>query len=641
MSVAARSRRLQLRVPRAAAPPSGDAAAAPALALQAEQQPGAAGEPGHLGAGAAAGEQQTKPQSGDLTCQGLGPGLQHPQQGGDAVVQAERAPGAPCGAAAVAAAFEPPLCCAAELLDALPLGALARLAALPPGARPCDVLRELEAAAGGALQAVPAPWPAQWRRQQEWGDVCCGSQYRDGACEEGWGAARHQPGAWQVPLLPPGAGGHPSSAPAGGDDRDGGGGGPPPMLLLAPLAGPDPSGGGGGGFGGSAGSFGAGHGNGGGGGGEAGGGGGCDAAFQLALLQQVDALGWGCVVALSQDLTRLALQLPDAAGRHHLLHVQLPRGFPAAAPAAWMDLPEPFAFPWGPGANSLAALARHARQALARYQELWDTLEQLEGSCRVVDPPQPRAAAQQALREWAGRGGGGAGGGGNGVAGAPGWFGRCGRRLALPRGAGCLELSLPPAAPRSLPSATFSGGGAAAAELQRRWFACAAAAWAGGAAPAANLETVLQVELPPPSRQQLAWLEDLRRPLPALGAAGAACSGAAGGGEEAARDGGGGGGGDAMEEGGVSDSDEDSSDDEDDAGACGICYSVLLKDPSAPPDHPGDVPDASCDSQGGCGRPFHARCLAEWLRGLPNSRRVFATLFGACPYCSAPVAVRA
>jgi hypothetical protein len=51
-----------------------------------------------------------------------------------------------------------------------------------------------------------------------------------------------------------------------------------------------------------------------------------------------------------------------AAGRPHLLRVQLPGSFPASAPSAWMDLPEPFGFSWGPGSSTLVAVARHARQ---------------------------------------------------------------------------------------------------------------------------------------------------------------------------------------------------------------------------------------------------------------------------------------
>jgi hypothetical protein len=279
---------------------------------------------------------------------------------------------------------------------------------------------------------------------------------------------------------------------------------------------------------------------------------------------------------------------------------------------------------------------------------------------------------------------------------------RCGRRIALPRGAGCLELAFAPHAPRrGPPTATFSGGGAAAAELQARWFSgAAAAAWSEGRGVAESLEAALGVAPPPPGRQQAAALAALRRPLPAIGA-GAAARVAHG--CKAGADSAGGG----SETGAGSEGASSSDDEEEEEGACGICYALQLRDPAAPDGHPGagllpglvvfpgedsaiwagsrlrrrlhrqdlgaaacagdarvhccrqtqgagpalrpgcshptpgDVPDAACDAAGGCGRPFHSRCLAEWVRGLPGSRRCFATLFGQCPYCSAPVAVRA
>ena len=37
--------------------------------------------------------------------------------------------------------------------------------------------------------------------------------------------------------------------------------------------------------------------------------------------------------------------------------------------------------------------------------------------------------------------------------------------------------------------------------------------------------------------------------------------------------------------------------------------------------------------------PFHARCLREWLQSDAAARQSFRTLFGACPFCSAELAV--
>jgi len=281
--------------------------------------------------------------------------------------------------------------------------------------------------------------------------------------------------------------------------------------------------------------------------------------------------------------------------------------FPVAAPTAWLDLPEPFRFPWVQGRTSLVALLRHAQQALGRYQALWQALEQLDGTCRVLDPPPARAAIRQQLRDWIGA----ASNDGTDPTAAPvtgpsssggGWYSRCSRRLALPRGAGALEVVFSPATPHALPSATFSGGGAAAAELQRRWFASASGAWGEGRGAAANLMAVLELDLPAPSKQQLAAWADLREPLPLLTSAAGAGAGGKGDDDDdddqqqqqqlrGGQEGGGWNGqageaktGDEL----MSDDSSGSDDDDEDAGACGICYALLLKDPTEEDDQPGE-----------------------------------------------------
>jgi E3 ubiquitin-protein ligase FANCL len=62
---------------------------------------------------------------------------------------------------------------------------------------------------------------------------------------------------------------------------------------------------------------------------------------------------------------------------------------------------------------------------------------------------------------------------------------------------------------------------------------------------------------------------------------------------------------------------------------CGICYSFLQNDVA---------PDQNCDNSL-CSRPFHRKCLFEWLKSLPTSRTSFDTVFGTCPYCFSPITV--
>lgn len=53
----------------------------------------------------------------------------------------------------------------------------------------------------------------------------------------------------------------------------------------------------------------------------------------------------------------------------------------------------------------------------------------------------------------------------------------------------------------------------------------------------------------------------------------------------------------------------------------------------------GEAPDVSCDNPQ-CSKPFHRSCLVEWLNSDTATRQSFSTLFGTCPYCSAPITVK-
>jgi len=94
-----------------------------------------------------------------------------------------------------------------------------------------------------------------------------------------------------------------------------------------------------------------------------------------------------------------------------------------------------------------------------------------------------------------------------------------------------------------------------------------------------------------------------------------------------------------------------------DAGAaCAICYNYrrpggesaaapeeghMVVDGGGPGDEDsgtGEVPEVYCDNAA-CGKPFHKACLREWLTAEPSTRQSLGTLFGACPYCTAPIAV--
>ncbi|KAL2650994.1 hypothetical protein R1flu_019122 [Riccia fluitans] len=83
-------------------------------------------------------------------------------------------------------------------------------------------------------------------------------------------------------------------------------------------------------------------------------------------------------------------------------------------------------------------------------------------------------------------------------------------------------------------------------------------------------------------------------------------------------------------------------DNEDMSADCGICYAYRAQDDPASPNmgaQKGSIPDRVCDNAN-CARPFHSTCLLEWLRSITTTRQSFDVLFGHCPYCSHPIAVK-
>ncbi|KAG1366685.1 putative E3 ubiquitin-protein ligase FANCL [Cocos nucifera] len=72
---------------------------------------------------------------------------------------------------------------------------------------------------------------------------------------------------------------------------------------------------------------------------------------------------------------------------------------------------------------------------------------------------------------------------------------------------------------------------------------------------------------------------------------------------------------------------------------CGICYARYLPLDDEFGDNSGSAPDYTCENLS-CSRAFHTVCLRDWLRSITTTRQSFDVLFGNCPYCSEPVAVK-
>ncbi|RXH75500.1 hypothetical protein DVH24_030221 [Malus domestica] len=81
---------------------------------------------------------------------------------------------------------------------------------------------------------------------------------------------------------------------------------------------------------------------------------------------------------------------------------------------------------------------------------------------------------------------------------------------------------------------------------------------------------------------------------------------------------------------------------------CCIVLSINSVDPRTLPDS--NVDDELRDKSGTgtdyafdntrCNKAFHSICLVDWLRSITTRRQSFDVLFGSCPYCSEPVAVK-
>ncbi|XP_070012070.1 uncharacterized protein [Nicotiana sylvestris] len=72
---------------------------------------------------------------------------------------------------------------------------------------------------------------------------------------------------------------------------------------------------------------------------------------------------------------------------------------------------------------------------------------------------------------------------------------------------------------------------------------------------------------------------------------------------------------------------------------CGICYAQYLPIDDELGAKSGSGTDCTCENNS-CSRAFHSVCLGDWLSSITTTRQSFDVLFGNCPYCSDPIAVK-
>eukprot|EP00884_Botryococcus_braunii_P000251 jgi/Botrbrau1/10226/Bobra.0362s0016.1 len=268
--------------------------------------------------------------------------------------------------------------------------------------------------------------------------------------------------------------------------------------------------------------------------------------FYSRLLTDIAEIGWSNVVWMDAHLTTFRFQISDAAGRRHQLMVRLPPQYPGRAPTVALQLPEPLKLTWQPD-YGLPALLQQCQSAMAKYQDLWACLEDLDRHAWVMEPEQPSPEDRD-------------------------------RRIAV--GQHCsMHITLDVQKPRAYPRYGLMGPDSAVAEL-RQCLHDRQGLWDESRMPRENLEEVLGQQLP--KKLAAAQMED------------------------ASLD-------------------------------CCICYAYRLPTEDG---QQGPVPDVHCDNRR-CSRPFHRACLLEWLQSVPGTRKSFSTVFGQCPFCEEPVAVKA
>ncbi|CAO3570880.1 unnamed protein product [Mortierella alpina] len=193
------------------------------------------------------------------------------------------------------------------------------------------------------------------------------------------------------------------------------------------------------------------------------------------ITEQLDTLGWHRVTHMSQDLSKVQIELCDASERKHLLTVTFPPGYPTVP-----LILEPLDIPRSDSEHGLTGLGylsttasassksgyrlesviQEAEKQLERYREFWDVMQDFDDKTWVIDPEKPTRADRM-------------------------------RRCAL--GNHCsLQIVVDPLSPRSMPETRLYGP-TASIEPMRAKLHQNAVLWDRGKLPRENLEVLLEL----------------------------------------------------------------------------------------------------------------------------------------------------
>ncbi|EME27237.1 E3 ubiquitin-protein ligase FANCL [Galdieria sulphuraria] len=69
------------------------------------------------------------------------------------------------------------------------------------------------------------------------------------------------------------------------------------------------------------------------------------------LFDELNQVGWGCILSISEDLKEITFELVDAKGRKHLLRCVVTDDYPSQAPLCSIEAPVNFSFSWFKGSQ--------------------------------------------------------------------------------------------------------------------------------------------------------------------------------------------------------------------------------------------------------------------------------------------------
>ncbi|KAK5829386.1 WD-repeat region-domain-containing protein [Linnemannia elongata] len=192
------------------------------------------------------------------------------------------------------------------------------------------------------------------------------------------------------------------------------------------------------------------------------------------VMEQLDALGWDRVTLVDQDLSRVQIELCDAAQRKHLITARFPPAYPTIPlTIAPLEIPEceddQLAVQRGLNVGGLSSKQGSALQAAIRqaeaqleiFQEFWDVMQDFDERTWVIDPEKPTRADKM-------------------------------RRCAL--GNHCsIQVTVQPLSPRSMPDTRLFGPTASIEPMRTKLYQNAGL-WDVKKLPRENLEVLLELE---------------------------------------------------------------------------------------------------------------------------------------------------